>query len=67
MAAERIDKGTASEHQDREMVRLDRISVDDDQPDKLKGPLEFASTRLRKKLGVRRAIRESRSRRVTDA
>ncbi len=62
MTVERLDKGTDRELQKLALVRLDNNGVDEGQPDELKEAVEFVSTRLRKKIMVRRAIRESRRR-----
>ena len=60
MTVERPDQGTDHKHHKHAFVRLDSNSLDEGRPDELKEPLEFASTRLRKKLGVRHVIRSSR-------
>ena len=61
MTVEPLDKGTDRKLQKLALERLDINTVDEAQPDELKEPLEFVSTRLRKKIMVRRAIRESRA------
>ena len=60
MTVERIDKESDSKLLKLAPVGMDNDSAGEDQPDEQKEPLEFASMRLRKKLMVRRAIRESR-------
>ncbi len=61
MTVDRLDKGTDSKLQKLALVRVDNNDADQGQPDEQKEPLEFVSTRLRKKIIVRRAIRESRT------
>jgi hypothetical protein len=60
MIAERVDQGTDRKNDKRVLIRLDENGLDKQRPDELKEPLKFASTRLRKKLRVRRAIEASR-------
>ncbi len=61
MTVDRLDKGTDSKLQKLALVRVDNNGADEEQPDEQKEPLEFVSRRLRKKIMVRRAIRESRT------
>ncbi len=61
MTVEPLDKETDRKLQKLAPARLDINTVDEAQPDELKDPLKFVSTRLRKKIMVRRAIRESRT------
>ena len=60
MTVERPDQGTDHKHQKHAFVRLDSNSLNEGRPDELKEPLEFASMRLRKKVGVRHVIQSSR-------
>ncbi len=62
MTIERLDKETDRRHENLAPARVDNNSVDAGQTDELKEPLKFVSTRLRKKMLVRRAINESHPR-----
>ncbi len=65
MTVERPDQRTDHKHHKHAFVRLDSNNLDEGRPDEgrpdeLKEPLEFASMRLRKKVGVRHVIQSSR-------